>query len=78
MGPLHRFSDWPNLEVPRVAAGVYTVWLPDGTLLYVGMSGRGLRLDADDLKRRGLWTRLNSHASGDGAAISSASTFATG
>lgn len=26
--------------------------------------GRGLRLDTDDLKRRGLWTRLDSHASG--------------
>jgi hypothetical protein len=22
----HRFSDWPNSEVPAVAAGVYAVW----------------------------------------------------
>jgi hypothetical protein len=64
VGPLFRFADWPNPDVPRVAAGVYTVWLPDGRLLYVGMSGRGLRLDPDDGRRRGLWTRLNSHASG--------------
>jgi hypothetical protein len=63
-GPVFRFADWPNPSVPRVAAGVYTVWLPDGRLLYVGMSGRGLRVDADDSRRRGLWTRLNSHASG--------------
>lgn len=63
-GPLIRFADWPNPSVPRVTAGVYTVWLSDGRLLYAGMSGRGLRLDADDGRRRGLWTRLNSHASG--------------
>ena len=63
-GTPYRFADWPNADVPRVAAGVYTVWLPDGKLLYVGMSGRGLRFDADDGQRRGLWTRLNSHASG--------------
>ena len=63
-GMPYRFADWPNPAVPRVAAGVYTVWLPDGHLLYVGMSGRGMRLDVDGGKRRGLWTRLNSHASG--------------
>lgn len=63
-GPCLRFADWPNPSVPRIAFGVYTVWLPDGQLLYVGMSGRGLRVDADDGRRRGLWTRLNSHASG--------------
>jgi hypothetical protein len=34
-GPLHRFSDWPNPGVPAAAFGVYTVWLPDGRLLYV-------------------------------------------
>ena len=40
-GPRHRFSDWPNPSVPKVAAGVYTVW-EHGRLIYVGMSGRGL------------------------------------
>ena len=35
----HRFADWPNTEVPAVAAGVYVVW--DGNKLkYSGMSGR--------------------------------------
>ena len=63
-GTRYRFADWPSPDIPRVAAGVYTVWLSDGRLLYVGMSGRGLRLDVDDGQRRGLWTRLNSHASG--------------
>lgn len=63
-GLLYRFADWPNDEVPRVAAGVYTVWTDDGRLLYVGMSGRGEVGDGSDGKRRGLWTRLNSHASG--------------
>jgi hypothetical protein len=42
---------------------VYTVWLPDGRLLYAGMSGRK-EFDPGGLKRKGLWTRLNSHASG--------------
>jgi hypothetical protein len=68
-GPLHRFQDWPNQQVPKRAAGVYTVW--DGErLLYVGMSGRAMT--AEDLEvsdggrvvAKGLWTRLNAHASG--------------
>ena len=68
-GPLHRFQDWPHEQVPKRAAGVYTVW--DGErLLYVGMSGRAMT--AEDLEvsdggrvvAKGLWTRLNAHASG--------------
>ena len=39
-GPLFRFADWPNDQVPRRAAGVYTVWRA-GDFIYVGMSGRG-------------------------------------
>jgi hypothetical protein len=62
-GQLYRFADWPNADVPRVAYGVYTVWLPDGRLLYAGMSGRR-ELDPDSVTRKGLWTRLDSHASG--------------
>lgn len=49
-GPCQRFSDWPNQSVPKVAAGVYTVW-EDGRLIYVGMSGRALTsedIDAPD------------------------------
>jgi hypothetical protein len=68
-GPRHRFQDWPNDQVPRRAAGVYTVW-DGGRLLYVGMSGRAMT--AADLEvrpngrvvARGLWTRLNAHAAG--------------
>jgi hypothetical protein len=68
-GPLHRFQDWPNEQVPTRAAGVYTVWDGD-RLLYVGMSGRAMT--ADDLEvspcgrvvPKGLRTRLNAHASG--------------
>lgn len=67
-GSCHRFSDWPNPSVPKVAAGVYTIW-ENGRLVYVGMSGRGLA--AEDIaapdepaKAKGLWTRLDSHASG--------------
>jgi hypothetical protein len=68
-GPFHRFQDWPNDQVPKRAAGVYSVW-DDDRLLYVGMSGRAMT--AEDLEvspngrvvAKGLWTRLNAHASG--------------
>jgi len=58
----HKFADWPNSEVPAVAAGVYAVW--DGEkLLYCGMSGRGFEKASGRVKL-GLVTRLASHASG--------------
>jgi len=60
--PLHRFSDWPNADVPAVAAGVYAVWEAK-TLIYCGMSGRELE-KAKGKRRYGLVTRLHSHASG--------------
>jgi hypothetical protein len=46
-GPLHRFQDWPNEQVPKRAAGVYTIWDGD-QLLDVGMSGRAMV--AEDLE----------------------------
>ena len=60
----HKFSDWPNSDVPAVAAGVYAVW--DGeTLIYCGMSGREFEKAVSSAKIRfGLVTRLASHASG--------------
>jgi hypothetical protein len=66
---LHRFSDWPNREIPDVCAGVYTICDRNGEFLYVGMAGAGL---SDEVikkkratgKRSGLADRLNSHASG--------------
>ena len=33
------FQDWPNSEIPGVAAGVYVIWHND-QLIYCGMSGR--------------------------------------
>ena len=68
-GPAFKFADWPDDRVPRRAAGVYTIWRQD-EFIYTGMSGRGAqsedfvaRLDRPE-KALGLWTRLNSHASG--------------
>ena len=62
-----KFGDWPDVRVPRRAAGVYTIWRQEN-LLYAGMSGRGARVEnftvGSDGKTAGLWTRLNSHASG--------------
>jgi hypothetical protein len=67
-GPSYRFADWPNESVPKVAAGVYTIW-DAARLIYVGMAGRSMRaneVDSPDepVKAKGLWMRLNSHASG--------------
>jgi hypothetical protein len=62
-----KFADWPHPRVPRRAAGVYTIWRQEN-FLYAGMSRSGAQ--AEDLtagadgKAAGLWTRLNSHASG--------------
>jgi len=60
----HKFSDWPNAEVPAVAAGVYAVWQGDA-LIYCGMSGREFdKAVASARMKFGLVTRLASHASG--------------
>ena len=67
--PLRRFADWPDEQVPRRTAGVYTVWRAE-EFLYVGMSGRGAQSEDFTAQpgapggNKGLWTRLNSHASG--------------
>jgi hypothetical protein len=62
-----KFADWPDVRVPRRAAGVYTIWRQEN-LLYAGMSGRGARVVdftvGSDGKAVGCRTRLNSHASG--------------
>jgi hypothetical protein len=69
-GPLFSFADWPNDLMPRRAAGVYAIWRRS-EFIYVGMSGgRGAQredfvVDSDrPAQAKGLWTRLNSHASG--------------
>jgi hypothetical protein len=60
----HHFADWPNAEVPAVAAGVYVVWEGD-KLIYCGMSGRQYEKAVTDSRTKyGLLTRLASHASG--------------
>ena len=64
-GTVYAFASWPNAAVPGFGAGVYTVWHNDGRFIYVGMSGRGITVDT--VRRntpQGLYTRLQSHASG--------------
>jgi hypothetical protein len=64
-GTTHSFASWPNPSVPAFGAGVYTIWHNDGRFIYVGMSGRGIT--ADTARRntpQGIYTRLQSHASG--------------
>jgi hypothetical protein len=70
-GPLFSFADWPIDQVPRRAVGVYTIWRGEA-FIYAGMSGHGRGAHREDFvaspaqssQAKGLWTRLNSHASG--------------
>ena len=57
-----KFYDWPNPNVPKVAAGVYAIWEND-KLIYCGMSGRSIETNSHKVKY-GLVTRLHSHQSG--------------
>lgn len=63
-GSIHWFSDWPTGDVPRSGAVVYTIWDREGSLIYVGMSGRSFTGEAGGNGKAGPWGRLNSHASG--------------
>jgi hypothetical protein len=64
-GPAHPFSLWPNPEVPKFGAGVYTIWHRNGGFIYVGMSGRGItETTVPRDSPHGIYTRLHSHASG--------------
>jgi len=58
------FRDWPNRDIPFVAAGVYSIWHNE-SLIYCGMSGREIeKPDNQSKKKYGIYNRLNSHASG--------------
>ena len=60
----YKFSDWPNPEIPALAAGVYAIW-HDEAFIYCGMSGREFeKAQLAQKKKYGLVTRLASHASG--------------
>jgi hypothetical protein len=58
-GLVRWFADWPHSDIPTIGSAVYTVWDRDGSFVYVGMSGR-----SQTAVGRGVWGRLNSHASG--------------
>ena len=66
---LFSFSDWPNSQIPKVCAGVYTIYDENECLIYVGMAGAELTEDKIQAKtsankKSGLFDRLGSHASG--------------
>jgi hypothetical protein len=64
-GVAHQFAQWPNPEVPKFGAGVYTIWHQDGRFIYVGISGRGIsEATVPRSSPQGIYTRLHSHASG--------------
>jgi hypothetical protein len=56
-GRLHQFSDWPEESLRVGKPGVYTIWR-GAEFLYVGISWQ------DRPNSKGLFGRLNSHASG--------------
>jgi len=62
--------DWPNKNIPRVCAGVYSIYDANGKFLYVGMAGASLTKDKVDTlmkipgRKSGLLDRLGAHASG--------------
>jgi hypothetical protein len=61
-GTAYPFSGWPNPEVPKFAAGVYTIWHNDGRFIYTGMSGRKMTVDTVPRETaQGLFTRLETH-----------------
>jgi hypothetical protein len=68
-GEIHYFRDWSNNILPKICAGVYTIW-KDEQLIYVGMSRRSLSAEiirehkTTGSKAKGLFNRLKSHASG--------------
>jgi hypothetical protein len=63
--PAYSFANWPNPSIPTFGAGVYTIWNNDGRFIYVGMSGRGITAETNRRNTpRGIYTRLQSHASG--------------
>src|SRR6187431_3053538 len=64
-GPPYLFAEWPNMAVSTFGAGVYTIWHKNGQFIYVGMSGRGMTTETIRRnKPQGIYTRLQSHASG--------------
>ena len=65
-GKLHRFSEWPNEDLPDVAIGMYTIWKGD-MFAYVVISGTSLTANDFAIKAkkiRGLKQRLNYHRGG--------------
>lgn len=59
---LQRFGDWPSTSVPKGPPGVYTIWNGEW-FLYVGISWKEPSMTSTGTSR-GLWGRLDSHASG--------------
>ena len=76
-GPIRRFAEWPDLSVPKVTAGVYTIWDAE-RIVYVGMAGRAITSERTSSEPTGLWDRLRSHAEGRRSGNQFSSTSATG
>ncbi len=62
-GTAYPFSERLHESLPLAKPGIYTIWR-QAEFLYVGIAGRGLDLNADHKKKRGLLDRLDSHRAG--------------
>jgi len=62
-GPLLRFSEWPDPAIPKIAAGVYTIWNAT-SLVYVGMAGGAITPERVSKNPTGLRRRLKQHVDG--------------
>ena len=65
------FADPLDSRIPRVSAGCYTIWDPEGRFIYAGMAGRSLTSEAVQTavldprsQVTGLRDRLANHRAG--------------
>ena len=62
-GDIFWFANWPNGNVPRTGAIVYTIWDRELAFIYAGMSGRALTENSKQ-SGKGPFGRMESHANG--------------
>jgi hypothetical protein len=63
-GMVYPFSDWPNSAVPAFGAGVYTIWHREALYLCRHVRSRDHCQHNPSKRAQGIYTRLQSHASG--------------
>lgn len=62
-GKLYEFKNGLHADIPWAKPGIYTIW-EGNVFIYVGIAGRGLNVNVEHKKMRGLRDRLDSHWKG--------------